>query len=574
MSIRRTLLILTLLACAAGVAAAQEKPVPPPKEFKPETAEAKKSLPSLNLPEYVITGADVIAFSGYSKEELAVADPASFSKRAGRGTRESWYGDPRPVKDLISPSEIYGNKYTSLLRVGFGSFSTPYLEAWYNNSFTKADINAHTVIEKSDGHVDDAGYSRFAFDINGGSWFPSNDAPLIARSRIEGKIAYRYHDYGLYANAIPLSEKQFEFDRTTNELDFGVGLVSRENALFDYSARLFGEHTSMDDRLSVHAADTALFDFDAQEFTIGTNISVATQAGELPLRGTLLAAVSDAGSTPGSEDTPGFFQLRGESEYWFRPDLMLRFGAMLFSLANSDGTGSTSAYPTLYGEYYFDNEMRVFLGYTPSVDRNSIRRLIGINPYLTVCPVVRHQETPVAFQLGLAYDVRKGLALSAYVDYRETDNYPAFVRLPQPLNQQWDVDYSGTSKIFSLHAETEVRVSNVATAAGEFIVRSSENSLTGASVVYLPNYEFSFVYTHRFPFGLRLLGSLKVLGDRRADEEDLGTLLYIGGEAQYWIIENVGAFLRVSNIIDQTYQLWQGYDQAPLFLMAGIQARF
>jgi hypothetical protein len=552
---------------------AQVKPTPPPKVFKPETQNARKSLPSLNLPEYIITGSDVIVYSGYTKENLTLADEEAFSRRVGRGSRESWYGDPEPIADLLSPSVIYGNQHTILGRAGFGSFSTPYFEGWYNEHYANGDLNAHAQYISSDGHVPEADYKNFVLDLNGGSWLASDLHPIVARSRVQANMSYGYKDYGLYANTARRSRPSLDFRRSANILDLGADLVSRDNQIVDYKVGLFAEYTLLDESMTVTNPDSLLSQYDHTEFVFGLQAEVETHIGDFPVETHMLAAFTDQSASEGSGSNPAFFELRAASEHWFAKNILLQFSAELYSLANSDGSGHTSVHPTVRAEYHFDHEIHSYIGFIPEVQRNSMRKMLTTNPFVTLAPQIRHQETPIAIRIGTAYDDRKFLSINGYADYREINDYAAFSLLPLPLHQQWDVMYEGITSIFSVHVESQIVVSDKGRAMTEFVVRSSENDELASSVPYLPNYEISFEYSHLLPYNIQVSGLFKLLGDRKADDEDLGSAVFLGLEADYWFMKNAGVFLRLSNIIDQEYQVWQGYDALPIFIMAGIQAR-
>ena len=565
--------VAAAMLAATPIFAQQDKPTPPPKEFKPELQPPRKTMPSLNLPEYVITGSDVIIYSGYSKENIAVHDPEEFQRRAGRGVRESWYGDPSPIKAPLNPEPLPGNEYFLLAQAGYGNFSTPYAEVWYSQHYDRGDLRAHAAFESSDGHVSESDYSDIGIDVMGGSYFSSDLPDIIRRSRIQGDLSYEHRDYGLYGNDVLAVTPDLLFRRTYSTFDLGMDLVSRKNRLFDYNARVFTAYTSFDEEMFATNVDTSVAASENTEQTIGMNLGAVFHTEHFPIHLHTTIQTTDISETDTSSTNPLYFAIGADAEWMIGGVLNLRAGLEFLAWENSDETSHSTLHPSVYASYAVTGDVDIFGAFEPSVSYTTSRSLYERNPYFALGSVLRSQDKSLNFKLGAGYDDRKFISLRGYIQYSEIEDYTRFVQEDIPVHRQWGVEYDGRSTITSLHAETKVRFSEKNYVLGEAVYRSSENDLTGEAIPYLPDYELSAVYSHDIIERLNAQVSAKLLGTRLADAEELSAVLNLGIEGSYWMTENVGAFVRLRNFFDENYQLYQGYDARPLFVMGGLKAR-
>ena len=58
------------------------------------------------------------------------------------------------------------------------------------------------------------------------------------------------------------------------------------------------------------------------------------------------------------------------------------------------------------------------------------------------------------------------------------------------------------------------------------------------------------------------------------DDGTLDEFLLIGGQLDIEIVENFGAYLKLVNITDQSYQVWQGYPERPFQVYGGLTLKF
>jgi hypothetical protein len=60
------------------------------------------------------------------------------------------------------------------------------------------------------------------------------------------------------------------------------------------------------------------------------------------------------------------------------------------------------------------------------------------------------------------------------------------------------------------------------------------------------------------------------VGPRQALNEELGGFLLLGGQLDIRITQNIGAYIKLKNILSQEYQVWQGFTERPFQVYGGI----
>jgi outer membrane cobalamin receptor len=130
----------------------------------------------------------------------------------------------------------------------------------------------------------------------------------------------------------------------------------------------------------------------------------------------------------------------------------------------------------------------------------------------------------------------------------------------------WDVDYSGTTRIFGLDAEVSATLTPESYALVSLAWRNTENSFTGQPLPYAPGFQAGATYRHTFPLGVTLQTDLNIYGSQFAD---LAASQRITGytiwdiRAEYEIIPLFAVGAGFQNILDQSFERWRGYAGVP-----------
>ncbi len=565
---RHLLLCLTMAVLAQSVSA-QDKPLPPPRDFKPETKEARDVLPALTLPEYVITGSDMISFTEDRKGSATAPDSRDLTARAGRGSREPRLFDTFPMRMPLSKPDLTGSEERFRMRAGIGTFSTPLVEAWYADRYPHGDAAAHMAYERSNGHVAHADYSRIDFGLNGGTYLPRRLPPLLSSSRLQGDLRIEKKEYGLYADRLAHFEPSHDFSRETFGFDAGVDLISRRNTILDHSLRLSFGHFTVDETFGVR--DTlALDEYRQIENRLALEGVAKTRLEGQALRFAVLLHVNDL-SESGPQARRPFYSTAGAGTVFTLDErLRLEAGAAMYLFRGSDHASQFRFYPSVALRHLTSDDWSLFAGWQPEVREQTLRGFLGQNPYIMLASAVRHTDLPLRFLAGAEFDDRAQSSARVSVEYLSSSSWPRFSLLPDPVQQQWEMRYDGRAGIMNINAElAHIFASRTRIQAGA-VLRSSSLGEHKGRVPYLPDYEVRALLQHDFPFDLRAQATLELIGEQEADGSVIPAWMLLGLDIEYRIVPNVGVFLHFENLLDRSWQRWPGYRERPFFMMGGV----
>ncbi|MBL0175248.1 MAG: hypothetical protein IPP94_08310 [Ignavibacteria bacterium] len=563
-------LLLAALA-TAGSARAQDKPAPPPRAAAADSA-SRKAAPALSMPEYIITGSDIIRLREQTKRGIALLSPSDFLARSGRGTKESSFVSVSLLRPPLEPSLPGGRPFMVRGRAGIGMYATPFAEGWYAQQFAAGDIGAHLSLERSDGHVTDADYSRIDIGARGGSFFPSDVHPFIARSRIEGEARLTRHEYRLYANLLPAQRPALDIARVNTGIAYSAALAARRNAVLDYRFSVSGTHTALREDVAVRDS-LPLGAYTFTESRIGLRAEATKSFWAHPFTASVALTLSDLTRAWPDGRHPVFFAAELRSRHAFREDLSLEGGVTATLYRGSRDAAQGRLYPFLAGRYAFDPALSVFARIDASVREVHTRALFDENPYAMLGAELRHRDTPVHVAIGAEYDDRHTLAGRVTADYSASTSLLRWSRA-SASPQQWEALYDGTSSIFALQGEGAWTMTPRDRLLATAVLRSTRNDALDGPVPFLADVELSGRYSHDFPFGLTASASLHAAGARTTDDGSLPAVLLASVEGEYRVTPNFGVFLSVDNLSAQRYEWWPGYEERPLTIAAGITVRF
>ncbi|MDT8325227.1 MAG: hypothetical protein RRA94_14035 [Bacteroidota bacterium] len=567
------LLPVLLFAAAVLPANAQDKPRPPARAFTPETRQAKDVLPALQLPEYVITGSDMISFTEDRKSTLSWPAADSFTARAGRGVREQRFFGTAPTRMPLRKHPLTGSAEVFRLKTGVGTWSTPHLQAWYADRYQLGDLATHLLYERSEGHVPRADYSRFAFDLGGGTYLPRDLTPLLSSSRLQGSFRADLHSYGLYADRLERAAPALDFRREKLSLDWQADLLSRRNRVLDHSLTVFFRHTSIEEQLAL--LDTMdLETWSARENRVGLDGSAQLEVDGYHVNVDGGLHVNDLSESAAGSTRPFFTDVGASTRYSFDPNTGVDVAARMYVYRGSDHAAQFRFYPTVLLRHRIDDSWTLHGGYAPAVQERSLTGYLQVNPYTMLASAVRHTDIPLRFEAAASFDNRQRTSARVTASYSASRSWARFELLPDPVRQQWHLRYDGSSSILDFRGDLAHSFNENTRLQGSAVFRTSHNDVVDGDIPYLPSYEVRLLLQHDFPFDLRLQSSVQLAGEQHnAEGQALPAWLLLGLELEYRILDSVALFLRFDNILDQRYERWDDYRERPFFMMGGVLVR-
>jgi hypothetical protein len=545
----------TLLFVGSGVAGAQEKKEPPRRSSVglpvDSSAIAEKQLPQIDLPEFAITGTELINLPEFAKtsiEDKSIFD--AFARKPQPGMRESSRVElGAGTKEQIGLGGI-GDGLNGRVIGGYGSYRTPYFDGWFGRSFGSSDFLLKGGYKSSGGHVDNADFRKGHSSLSGGLYLPS-DAGFLANARARGSLGFEGSSYRFYGSAAPTVQ------RSINRFLSEVTVNSNAADLFTYASGLYLRTTSS----SVYNK--------TQEVSAGFEFTAARDFDDVEIKGDL-GLWRSFYSSPSVEDDPYVAQVGLSAKYRIAEQLDLMGGASFHLFRGSDTKSLGRLYPRLALSWYTNHWLTLFARFDPYVQRNTLSNTLEENPYVVNDVRLRHTEYRTNFSLGAEADIAR-VKTRLSLNYKQARNFLTYA--DPTAAGMWNTDYADNVRILSLDAELFADITDQDNIGASGSVRSGSNRDLDKAVPYFPSVVASALYQHRFPFGLTLGSTVQILGRRYTDLLEGGTIdpvVILDLKAEYLITSRWTVALMLNNLLDQKEPWWQGYARIPRNVAAAL----
>jgi hypothetical protein len=547
----RIILCLVFFGFSAVQIGAQTKPEPPRRTPPARTGiapadtvnRAEKPLPPIELPEYDITGKLIPGVAESGKGEIGGSgglDPL------GRGTlrnREAGWADPSVWKEGASLSEAAGAR-TARVEAGYGSFISPFIEASVWPSAEGRRIGVGGAYKTTDGHVENADEKRGQFSASAG-WELGGDGGALNDASLDLFTVYTGRNYHPFGSLNPGEGRSF------NRFAVGAGLsgvafgdVSAGGKLVLGSASIAGDETIRHTR----------FGFE------GTG---SMELSEVELQGGIEGSLSSFENLSG-ESSPYLFRFTLLAARKLTPEVEVQAGLSGSAFRGSKEGGSGRLFPLAAVTWFVGNGLDLTLRYEPTVREGNLEALGLENPYLAYSTQLRHEIDATDISVVAQFTPQRAFRVRLVTQYQRFTPYLAFADTAGL--GVWETYDAGVSKILTLRGD----ILWEPTRADLFSVTirgiTSTNSVTEASVPYLPSLKGEVAYSHRFPFGLIASADFQMMGSRQADlngDVMLDPFILTTLSAEYPILPRLRLRGWVGNLFGAAHEWWLGYSGLP-----------
>lgn len=547
----RRMVVCFLLAAVASTAAAQEKPEPPRRDVsvaRDSAARSTERLPKIDLPEYDITGDEVMDLPSFSKQ--AAEGGTALDPLAGRngGSREH-LGDAGIGKAADREAAAAGLRGKAA--ASYGSYVTPALQASFGQRFDAFDVLLKGAYRSSEGHAPNRDFREASASVGVGVDLDRDDAAGGVH-RLDGTLGLEGDGYRLFGSAVP------DRTRTVERFFLEGSLTGASDLLTSFEAGV---------RIGTAGVTDTLV---ARETEVGL-----TAAGEAELGAFTLDADAafwvDFYRAPTTGSNPILLTLRPVARTMLTADLEGYAGFGFHLVRGSDTPALGRFWPEAGLSWYASERVTVFGAFEPTVERMNLGSLVRLHPYLVNNAVLRHTEFPVVVRAGVEYVPSRSWTVTAAAFYKEARG------LPLPLDpsgaQLWTIAYDGTTRITGFEAEVygALTADDQLGAAAE--VRALHNSSTDGIPPYYPPYTVSVSYTRRFPFGLSAGTRFQGVGSQQVDAANTETLpayLLWSLEAEYRLLPPLALTFGLTNILNARAERFKGYETRPRAVSFGL----
>lgn len=486
----------------------------------------------------------------------------------------------------LNVEKALGQLYKGYVKAGFGLYSTPLGELYYDQGRNRKNgFGVHLKHLSSNGGLDDVGPSNYSNN--------SVDAfyrGIIQKNEASGRLIYdrrRISYYGYPSNDSIENSIQNAPEATKDRLKQfynDLGFAARVRSINEDSSKL-----AHDVALEAHSYSN---NSRSRETNIRASISAGLQEKTEYYHATLLIDNNAYRGYP-SPDSADFRQngtliglmpsVRTVGRKYF-----VRAGVGLYL----DALGETTFhfFPQAYAHYaLFDNILVPYVGLDGERRRNSFRSLTRENPWLNPAPRLRNTSELFDLYGGLRGSFANNLGFDVRASFSSFDNMALFVNTPNPpFGDRMTAVYD------------EVEVTNF---SGELTYsRSTDLRLSARMDVYkyttkvqdepwnLPPYKLTFAARYSLRDKLVLKAEALFLARRPAyrapeptsdssivavstrTELDGFLDLYVGAEYRY--TRRLSLFLDMSNITASKYERWYRHPVQRGLIMLGATYSF
>lgn len=580
-------IIILLLVSSSAHAQEPERPTPPPRETEiPDRIEReepdRERLPEFELPEYVITGRATFRLPYVHKpkiteQDIYIAEVSEQMTGIDRSIETSpidistkTFGEFRTL-----PSVQHGQ-----IRAGYGRYNTPAVSGWANYRSGDWDVSARLSYLNTDGHLPFAE----GYDLDGRfqlGYRLSGDVPAIIRgARSHLTIGFEGLKYGFHLGEMTGPDRIPVIPRTFRTGYTEIGFQSGADAPFDFDFMLGWRGSTVEDKV-----DT-VFRFNDDELylhlsTLGYIEAVRFESD--------IEYIYNNIDIEGRNDlnNPQYFKGTVTALIPITQNYVtLELGGSLYSTRHTRSDNELSIKPIVEVRFMPLQAVAVYGRYAPEVIHHSLYSLQRFHRYINwwsrnmvapVEPLIMPSDENINVIAGVEYNPHRGLNINAYTQYRTVDAYPAFGSID--VFGAHRLIYTGTSTLISVNADVRYAFTDRDIVTTQASIRYTNNDSFELSVPYIAPVEVSAMYTREYPFGLRASAGFEFLSSRRAayltgDSNALDTVVNLNLDVQYQFHDIMGVYMKVDNLLDQSYKRYYMFPARPLYVEGGIQISF
>ncbi|RLD62513.1 MAG: hypothetical protein DRJ05_00115, partial [Bacteroidetes bacterium] len=470
------------------------------------------------------------------------------------------------------------------LKVGFGNYTTPYLEFFANNLRSKKGaFGVHIKHLSSAGKIKDyapAGYSDNEFNLRGKRFFKSHTLTSNAWYKKNS-----IHYYGFRPDDFPeISLSKDDIKQSYNRL--GLSMKFEDN----YTKGHKLDHT-------FSFGYSYLFDkFDAREHNILFNGDIAKDVNFFSFTDDQILGIetkvdyyfnsdSLANSNSGIIQINPFYRLRF-SQY--------KFYLGLNTMLESDSSIHVHFYPTLHLEVVVLKDLLVtYAGIKGSLAKNSFNTLSLENPY--IIPTIEKRFTNYKFE---QYGGLKG-RIGKFLDYNLSFINSTVENMPFFVNDTASVMGEGLDNQFTLVYD-RVKYSRVIAEFGFRYNEKLKSTLRGQYNSYFmdneakpwhkPSLEISWGVDYQIQDKFIIKGELKTTSKMYArtfetqTTDNINTTVLVPVEikgmtdislgVEYRYSKTLSGFVNFNNLLGQRYFRWYNYPSYRFNMMMGVSYSF
>jgi hypothetical protein len=572
----------------------------------------KDSLPKISLPDFVITGKEKIDITNRSKLEFFEnrifitpknSNPNFESKDLSAALIET------SLKGGLSnenPIDIF----SGFVKGEYGNFNSPAASAGviYAWDIYKAALSGNFLSRAE--NVKNSDFSNGCINLSLGANIPKTDN-LFNEAKVKLDLNYNTKSYNYYGSlSWPpwLDSPNYlpdPFHKKNSSITLDASINSEGKKYFKYDVDLLFNRFKDDNNnlyfIPIHTENKIKFsisgeyEYDKYIFSgslLLNNNNITNQFGPT-------AYIQDNGTTetvlyPDLDKNSLLFGLSLNAASEIMPSLFAKAGLKFYSYDyilsyNTKNDMAKGIFlPQLSIRYENNKNLSVSLCYAPDLEIMSLEKLYQINPFIYPADI-KHCIDDVNLFINAYYAYSDNLRMNATFGYREQKNTPNFYNFYNTFFQSFAaeiIDEKAKGIYCDLNIDYQLNYNN----DFSFTFNYQNKRVESKRIPYTPDFCCSLDYITLLNMGLTLNPSLSFISDRRSDIfyeymnggykiyqgdiETLKSIFLLNLDAEYPIYKNLIASLNINNILNTKYSYYNGYEEYPFSIFAGIKFKW
>lgn len=473
-----------------------------------------------------------------------------------------------PIDAAKMQNEPLSKLYHSLLKVGMGTYTTPYGEFWINSLRTRdVAYGAHIKHLSSSSHLKDVGYSGFS----------DNEAEIF------GKKFYKKHtltgEFNYKRNVVNF----YGYDTSENKLlkDY----AKQRYQLFEPVIKIQSHYT--DSTKINHFIKLGYHNLTDRYNVAENNVKLNTLFNTYVNKERLFVAFdADYYNHKLPNDTFNdviiklnpYFETHGKK--W-----MLDIGlvATMNTFTNQSAT-KFYFHPQINAQFdVYESIIIPYAGVNGGLQKNSLRSLSNENPFVTSTLNYKNSNTKINVFGGLKGNLSSKTSYDAKASYSIVDSMHFFVidyTENGTLDNQYKVIYDNTN-LFNVSGQVKYQYKEKIhfIAKGNYYMYKTKNL---ARAYHKPDFDLTFSTVYNLKSKIILKGDIFVIGNQFALTQVENNFTYttqskllkgivdVNLGAEYRYSKMLSFFVNFNNIANTRYYRWEKYPSQRFNLMAGL----
>jgi hypothetical protein len=512
---------------------------------------AQQTNPNVELPDFVITGTDVVAVRGAQK-----IAPEFISTISEQFFKPVYSPEELQVKDLSSPLKNELSVFDSLnylngnLEFGAGIYSLPVASLSYLLPVNDVFIQARLKGENHRPYIDNS--ERYL--INGGLdilYTTDKSSEILPGTQLRLNGNFGSESFKFFGADTPVR-------RTLNQGNFSFGISNQMNRQFNFDVRINDNVSSINEE-NYNENILSLQAFTKVSFSV-FNIAVTTEYKKqfLTINDPLIVV-----SNSGVDD---FFSIRPTGGLNISDRVKISGG-----VSHSEFGSSTYTAPFAAVAFKINNFFSVFGEYSPHAEFLTSSNLLKLNRYYYPQNFYNFfYKKRNSFTAAVKYEYDKYYQVNAGIEYFNSSEYP-FLKDSSTLGNFYLT--TADAKSLTMFTDLLFHLGPYGVFYGKAELNETKND-ANYFIPYHPRGKLTLLYGYEFPFGLKTEASMNYASESFVDisnTQSLPAYFDLGLKFSYKIVQDFNFTVKLSNLLGDDIYYWNGYKEPPLDLIAGFK---